>query len=210
MRLWYRILLTPARLLSVVLFRLVPYGRQNLPKKGGFILASNHQSYLDLFFITICLDFEVSYVAREDLWKSSFFRFITSFFHRIKIKRDEADASAIKKCVDVLKSGRPILMFPEGTRTRDGKLSRFKPGYTLIAKMAEVPVIPVVITGSYGVLPKNAFFPRLCRVKVSFSKSQHDSDNRQRLESLVYSEIEKAFYRQIRTWSPTGKRRSRK
>lgn len=195
MRLWYWFLLTPARILAIVLFRFVPYGRQNLPKDGSFILASNHQSYLDLFFITICLDREVSYVAREDLWKSPFFRFITSMFDRVKIKRDEADLSAVKKCVDVLKSSRSVLMFPEGTRSRDGKLSRFKAGYTVIAKKAEVPVVPTVILGSNRVLPRKAFFPRLAKVRVIFSKPQRDSGDREKLEKDVYSEIEKTWRR---------------
>ncbi len=188
MRLWYRLLVNPCRLLSVVLFGLTAFGRKNVPNKGPFLLVSNHQSYLDLFLITSCLGCEITYLVREELFKSFIFRILTFPFRRISIRRAEADLSAIKETVKTLKSGMPVMMFPEGTRTKDGKLSHFRGGFTLIAQEANVPIVPTLVMGAYQILPRGRFLPCPGRVRVFFLESvSPDSDRRKLLDQIVSS-----------------------
>lgn len=136
------------------------YGLENLPKQGGFILASNHVSYLDPPFIAVhVLRQPVFSFARSTLFKKG----IGWFFKRlymIPVDRDKGnDITSIKKILQLLKDGHPILMFPEGTRSITGILQRPKKGIGLFIARSGVPVVPVRIFGTYEAWPKGAKWP---------------------------------------------------
>ena len=167
--LWYWNMLIGARLLSSMIFRLRAYGRENVPKEGGFLLLSNHQSFLDPIVCSVPLDRECCFAARASLFTPLRGAFISSL-NSIPIKRASADLSAIKKIIAKLKEGYGMVLFPEATRTTDGRISDIKPGFSLLSKRSNAPVIPVVIDGSYECWPKGKYFFSVGQIVIHYGK----------------------------------------
>jgi long-chain acyl-CoA synthetase len=88
----------------------------------------------------------------------------------VPIEREEVSLAGLRRVRSILSQGEPILIFPEGTRSRNGELQEFKPGVGLIAMEMNVPVIPTFIDGTYEALPAGRTMPRRSRIRVSFSK----------------------------------------
>ncbi|MBW2976364.1 1-acyl-sn-glycerol-3-phosphate acyltransferase [Candidatus Woesearchaeota archaeon] len=149
-------------------------GIKNLPE-GGFIIASNHASFLDPSLIcSILLDkfhIKVHYLGKKELFET----FLGKIFHEatgtIPIDRRGKDKSGLEKAINHLKKGGVIGIFPEGTRSEDGKLQDGKTGVARLAIGSQVPVIPVGIRGTYDVWPRQKKLFRLKRVvEVNFGK----------------------------------------
>ena len=136
-------------------FRVRTYGRDNVPKKGAFILISNHQSYLDPILCGVPLKRRLSYLARDSLFTNWFFGGLISSVGTIPVKRGEADISAIKKVIGKLQDGGGVCLFPEGTRSRDGKIAPFKPGFGLLCRRGKAAIVPVVIDGAFECWPRH-------------------------------------------------------
>jgi len=117
-------------------------------------MLANHQSYLDPLLVATPVTRLCCFAARESLFKSPWFGWLLGSFNVIGIRRGEANLDAIKIFTEKLKSGFGMLLFPEGTRTLDGKIAEFKPGFGIIARRANVPVIPVIIDGAFECWPK--------------------------------------------------------
>ncbi len=123
-------------------------GVEHLPKQGGVVLACNHPGGLDSFVLGLCSPRQVFYMAKRELF--NIHPFLTYLLHRIgafPINRGARDAGAIEHSVKLLKQGRVLGMFPEGTRNRGKPLRKGKTGAVRIAMDAGVPVIPVAILG---------------------------------------------------------------
>ncbi len=131
-------------------FRVKIVGQRNIPKKGGCILASNHISYLDPPLVGLMAKREVYYLAKEGLFKEvdKLFTYLITAFNAVPLTREGADLKAIKTILGILKRGEVVVIFPEGTRSKTGKLLPAKPGIGFIARMAKVPIIPVLIKGA--------------------------------------------------------------
>ncbi len=157
-------------LVSTIFFPIHPIGRENLPRKGAFILASNHESNLDPMIVGLCCSVRLSYMAKNSLFKNKFFAFVLHHVGAFPVKRDKSDVGAIKEAMKRLKAGCSLLLFPEGTRKKNTAVSEPYPGIGLIAVKSALPVIPVHINGSQEVLPHGSVFPRRHRVTVIFGK----------------------------------------
>lgn len=129
-------------------------GRRNIPPKGAFIFASNHVSYLDPILLGTSLHRGLYYMARENLFKKRCFGWVMRNLHSFPVRRNEGDFGAVKKAISILKDGKPLVMFPEGTRSKDRNLRPAMPGIGLIALKTKAPVIPVYIEGSFDALPR--------------------------------------------------------
>jgi 1-acyl-sn-glycerol-3-phosphate acyltransferase len=145
-------------------------GLENVPKKGPAIIAANHLSFLDSFFIPLMIKRrKVTYLAKADYfnsWKTAwFFRMVG----QIPIERNDKSQAreALGAGVDVLKGGKLLGIYPEGTRSPDGKLYRGRTGVARLALAAKVPVIPCGLMGTEEVMPKNAKRPRLRHVTIA-------------------------------------------
>jgi len=147
------------------------YGRDNIPKTGPFVLISNHQSYLDPILCGIPLNRRVSFLARESLFNNRFFSCMISSVGTIPVKLGEGDISAIRKAIDILKQGRGVCLFPEGTRTRDGKIAPFKPGFGLLCRRGKAAVVPVVIDGAFECWPRHKRLFSSGSIAVSYGKA---------------------------------------
>ena len=145
-------------------------GRHHLPPSGGFLLAANHASHLDPFIIGSQLPRQVTFFARKTLWTPGIPSWWLNAVGVIPVDRDGgSDVTAIKRVLAALKEQRIIIMFPEGTRSRDGLMHAPKPGVGLFACRAHVPVVPARIFGSFEALGKGGMIPRFgTRVTVVF------------------------------------------
>jgi 1-acyl-sn-glycerol-3-phosphate acyltransferase len=145
------------------------YGLENIPLQGGFIVASNHTSYLDPPLIACQIPRQpVFSIARNTLFGPPL-KWLFGALNIVPIDRERgADLKAIKNILHILREEHPLLMFPEGTRSPTGVLQRPKKGIGLIAAKAQVPIVPVRILGTYEVLPKGHRWPSRHRVTLMF------------------------------------------
>ncbi len=152
---WFWLARWICKVFCILFFRLRTYGRDNVPDKGAFILVSNHQSYLDPIFCVGPLKRPSSFVARDSLFSNWFFGPLISSVNAIPVKRGEADISAMRKVIDKLKKGGGVCLFPEGTRTSDGKIAPLKPGIGFLCRRGAAAVVPVVIDGAFECWPRH-------------------------------------------------------
>lgn len=145
-------------------------GMENLPKRGGFILASNHSSNLDPVVLGAVSCRRLDFMAKQDLFEIFFLGWLISKVGSFPVKRGSADLSAIKEAVRRLSSGHAMLLFPEGSRSNDGSVSRPLPGVGFLAAKANVPVVPAFVSGTAKALPKGAKFIRPARIAVRFGR----------------------------------------
>ena len=158
------------------LYRIRPEGLEHVPKRGPAIIAANHVSFLDSFFIPLVVKRrKVTYLAKADYFKS----WKTSWFFKsagqISCEREGGSKSqqSLEIALDVLKSGDLLGIYPEGTRSPDGRLYRGRTGIARLALAANVPVIPTGLIGTDIVMPKEAKLPKFTgrpEVKVRFGK----------------------------------------
>jgi 1-acyl-sn-glycerol-3-phosphate acyltransferase len=136
-------------------FRLKIHGRENLIEEGPAILASNHASYLDPPLVGVACRKEIFYLARKSLFEKPVLGPVLTRVNCIPIDRDRGDVAAVRAILRLLKEGKRTLLFPEGTRSRDGKLQPARGGLGLIIAKSLAPVVPVRIFGSYAALPRS-------------------------------------------------------
>lgn len=138
-------------------------GARNIPETGPFILASNHASFIDPPLLSSALpkDREIYFFARKSLFKGWFGRLIASL-NAVPVDRDgESDLSAFRTVFKLLNDGHGLLLFPEGTRTPDGRLQVPRKGLGLIACRTGVPIIPARVCGTYTYWGRKQKLPRL-------------------------------------------------
>lgn len=139
----------PARLGTTLLFDLKVFGLENVPKHGGAIIASNHQSYLDPVLLGVRLGRPISYLAKSQLFKNPLFSWLIRSLHAFPVKQGAGDIGAMKESIRRVQEGHLLTVFPEGTRTETGDLQPIQPGVALIVRRAGVPIIPAVIDGAF-------------------------------------------------------------
>lgn len=144
------------------------YGIENVPEDGGVLLIANHQSYLDPILVAVRLKRPVSFFAKSELFENKFFGGLIRNLHAFPVRQGAGDIGAVRQAVQKLKEGHVLNLYPEGSRTEDGNLLPIQPGVALIAKKAGVPIVPVVVEGSFKVWPCTRKFPKPGRVKVLY------------------------------------------
>lgn len=149
----------------VVWFRYRVEGLEHLPA-GGALLLSNHQSHLDPLLIALSFKRPVSYLARHNLFEVPIVSWILRNTYVMPIRREGTGTESIRLSVDRLNQGYYVGMFPEGTRSLDGRVGELKPGFLAIVRRVAVPVVPVGIAGANLAFPKGAVFPRPRTIRV--------------------------------------------
>lgn len=147
------------------IFRGEKKGMENIPPKGGVIIASNHISVYDPPLVGMATPRELFYLAKRELFKNKLFGFLIAKFNAIPLKRDRFDKLTLFQAVEILKSGKALLLFPEGTRNLGEGFLKLKPGISLIALKAQVPIVPALVENSQK-LPLN--FLKRKKVSVRF------------------------------------------
>jgi 1-acyl-sn-glycerol-3-phosphate acyltransferase len=157
---WYDVSRIGCIIFCRCFLRLDVKGMKNVPKDGALLLVSNHQSYLDPIFCGLFLRRHLFYLGRDSLFRNKYFRLLSYSLNALSVRRDQADITAIKEIIERLKRGCGIVLYPEGTRTRDGRIAEFKPGAALLCKRGGAVIVPVIIDGAFECWPrfKKIFF----------------------------------------------------
>ncbi|MCH8329185.1 MAG: 1-acyl-sn-glycerol-3-phosphate acyltransferase, partial [Nanoarchaeota archaeon] len=152
-------------------------GLKNVPKKGAFIVAANHASYMDHLIIVCTL---VSYLNRKVHFlskKEHFSNPLKAMWHKwagaIPLDRQAGGKEALEWAINALKHGKIIAIHPEGTRSLIGKLQKGKTGVARLALAAKVPVVPIGLIGTFDILPKGKYIPKLKRATMNIGKPMY-------------------------------------
>ena len=142
-------------------------GAERLTAIGGpFLLACNHISNLDPTLLLVMLPRQVNFMAKKGLFRVPVLGWCMNKSGEISLNRGVPDSASIRTALSRFAEGIGVCVFPEGTRSEDGKLRPGKPGVGMLAMRARVPVVPVAITGSDAILPKGKFIPRVAEVTI--------------------------------------------
>jgi 1-acyl-sn-glycerol-3-phosphate acyltransferase len=156
---WYEFCRACFRLPAAMGFQLRYTGQYNIPLEGAVVVVSNHQSHLDPPLVGAGCPRQMNYLARDTLFGFTPFAWLMLSLGAIPIDREGGGLAGIKETLRRLKRGAMVLMFPEGTRTRDGRIGPFRPGFTTMAVRGRAAVLPVAIEGAYHAWPKRRTFP---------------------------------------------------
>ena len=169
MRWWWRLSQGMSRLVAGIFWKFRVFGLENIPRTGGVLLASNHQSFLDPVLVAMVLPREMHFMARRTLFRNPAFRAIIAGYNAFAIERDSADVKGVNSAIARLEAGNILLVFPEGTRTENGSIAPMK-SVGVIAARAAVPIVPVLIQGAFEVWPKGRLMPHLGTISMIFGK----------------------------------------
>jgi len=148
-------------------YRLKVLGHERIPRTGGLVIAANHTSYLDPPVLCSSIHSRVvHFMARDTLFSSRFALWYFRTVRVIMIDRTRGDLGALRKAVSTLKEGGAIGLFPEGTRSSDGRIREAKGGVGFLIAKGKVPVVPVFIEGTFTAFPKGAQKLRPARITV--------------------------------------------
>jgi len=155
------------RVFCVQWFDLKVYGLEHVPRSGGVLIVSNHQSYLDPVVLGAKTPRALSFLAKSELFEVPGFSWLIRKLNAFPVRQGEGDVGAVRETIRRLQEGHALNVFPEGTRSEDGEIAPTLPGVGLIARRAGVPVVPAVIVGSFQAWPrgKTLFHPHPVRVQ---------------------------------------------
>jgi 1-acyl-sn-glycerol-3-phosphate acyltransferase len=167
---WYALCRQIARVLFVFLFGIRVYHRERLPPKGGVLVVSNHQSYLDPILAAVGMPRAFHPMARDTLFRVAPFRWLIRSLYAFPVRLGSGDLGAVREAMRRLRAGAVVLMFPEGTRTRTGAIAPLHGGPVTLAVRAGVPIVPLVIDGAFEAWPRTCLLPRPCRIRVAWGR----------------------------------------
>ena len=142
----YYVIVFLVRIAMHIWYNLHIEGKENIPKGKAFIYASNHRSYADPVLVTLAGRGRFSFMAKTELFQNKLFGWLIRSLGAFPVERGKGDMEAIDRAIGNVQNGVNLLIFPEGTRSKDGRVGRGKTGVALIAAKAGVDVIPVGIT----------------------------------------------------------------
>lgn len=182
------------RLLMSVFFDLKTYGIYNVPKDGGVLLVSNHQSYIDPVAMASHLDRPLSYLAKSELFHNRYFGWLLRNLNAFPVEQGSGDLGAVREAIHRLQEGHLLNIFPEGSRSFDGELAPLEKGVGLIIRRAKVPVVPVAIDGAFDAWPRDGKL-RTKPVRILIGKPIYDlwKLERDEIVARIGQEIGKLF-----------------
>jgi 1-acyl-sn-glycerol-3-phosphate acyltransferase len=196
--LWYEGVFWVSLFVGTLLFSLRVTGRRNFPLKGPVLLLANHQSYIDPFLVGLCCRVRhPSYLARRSLQRNPLLaRFLRSM-HMVPIDQEGLGKEGLQAALKLLGAGEVVVVFPEGTRTEDGRLQPLRPGVALLIKRAKVPVLPIGIAGAYDAWPRWRKYPWPAPMSVAvgplIAPERFEGMSREQILELLAGEIKRAY-----------------
>lgn len=209
-RLWYEGWKGIIWLLLRLLVRFRFEGREHEPRRGPYIVAANHASFLDPLLVAVGLRAPSAHMAKADLFAvpvlGAWLRSVGSF----PVRRGTADRAAIRHSLEVLAQGGVLLIFPEGTRSPDGRLQSPEPGAALLALRSGAPVLPVAVINSHRVMRKGRRLPSpFGRIVIRFGPPLAVPRIAGRLDHAVLAEWGERIIAAIEALLPPEQRRAR-
>ena len=149
-----------------LLWRISFEGLENIPRTGAFVLAPVHRSFIDFGLVSGATRRPMGYMGKESLWRNKYFGAFISHLGAYPVNRGAPDRESLRRTLELLESGKPLVLFPEGTRRSGPVVEHLHEGASYVASKAGVPVIPVGIGGSERALPKGKALPRPVRIHI--------------------------------------------
>jgi len=206
MKILYFFVITITRFIFRVFYRMRVYGREHY-FEGGAILAPNHVSYFDPPIVAAASPENIHFLARETLFRSFFGKVIRAL-NAHPVHGHVNNLKAIKTICAMLKKGYKVLLFPEGTRSKDNQLGEIKPGIGMLVSRSETAIIPVYIYGTFKIWPRNQKRPRFFgKTAVVFGSPIHwkdytDMDKKEAQEHIAHR-LSSAL-EELRNWYESG------
>jgi 1-acyl-sn-glycerol-3-phosphate acyltransferase len=169
----YEILRVPAVFLMRWWFGLRVSGAKHIPSSGPVLIVSNHQSILDPPLIGGASPRQLYFLAKAELFRIPVFGWLIRAVNARPVRREGSDPRALKAAARLLEEGKALLVFPEGTRSLNGRLGEGKPGVGMLAVLSGAAVVPTYISGTLEALPKGAVLPHRRPVSVRFGPALH-------------------------------------
>lgn len=151
-----------------IYFRIEFHGFENVPTSGAYIVAPNHQSFFDPFWVSIPFPTPLRYMTWDKFVRMPILGHFIRSLGAFPVKLEKGDRTAMRAAAEHLRKGGRLMIFPEGGRTRDGELAQFKPGVIRLAMDTGVPIIPATIIGGYEAYGPHMIFPLPRKVKIVF------------------------------------------
>jgi 1-acyl-sn-glycerol-3-phosphate acyltransferase len=165
---WYELLRIPTKLVWSLGYWVRYSGQQNIPPEGGVVVVSNHQSHFDPPLVGAGCRRRMNYLARASLFGFAPFRWLIQSLDAIPLDIEGIGLSGIKETLRRLRRGEMVLMFPEGSRTWDGEVGPFRPGFTALAVRGRASILPVALEGAFDAWPRWRRLPRLGVMHVHY------------------------------------------
>lgn len=202
------------RLIYATYFRWRVYNPENVPLTGPVILASNHASFIDPPLVGSGLKRPVNYLARESLFRFPVVGAILRSWNAVPVDRDGGGAAGLRAILDRLLAGGAILLFPEGTRSKDGSLQSARSGIGLTVIKSNAPVVPVRVFGTFAAFNRSHKFPRPRRIAVKYGqpidfsalRAEAKICSKPRLKE-IYQEVANRIMAEIAALQPFSDRR---
>jgi 1-acyl-sn-glycerol-3-phosphate acyltransferase len=169
-RLWYHLSQSVVVALAFLFYRVRIFGKENVPQDGPLLVVSNHQSFLDPILCQTWIWRPFHFVPRDTLLENAFWGTLIKSYYLIPIRRGQADVAAMKTIIEFLRQGKVVCLYPEGTRTPDGRIGQIKPGFSLMSRRSGAAVLPMVIDGMFEAWPRTQKYPKPGRVGVMYGK----------------------------------------
>lgn len=196
MNLSYRLGWTFFRVWYATYFRWRVFNPERVPETGAVILASNHASFLDPPLVGAGLKRGINYMARESLFRFPGIGALLRSWSAVPVDRDGGGAAGLKAILDRLLAGGGIILFPEGTRTRDGNLQPARSGIGLVVIKSAAPVVPVRVFGTYAAYGRHIKFPHPKRIAVKYGQPMNFEKLRAEAKDCSKARL-KEIYQQI-------------
>lgn len=169
-RIFYIIVIYFISIFARLVFRVRVSGVENIPTSGGVIVAANHVSFLDIPLLAYSLIRHANFIAKKELCTIPVLGTLLRLLGAIPIDREKIDRPAIREIIKKLNSGNVVVIYPEGTRSLNGKLQAGKPGVGFIVRLSGKKVVPAAIIGTDKAMPSGSWFLRPYPVTIRFGK----------------------------------------
>jgi len=177
-------------------FRWRVFNPERVPQTGGVVLASNHASYVDPPLVGAGLQRPIAYLARATLFNFAPMAWLLRNWNVVPVDRDGGSGAGLRVILDRLRAGSAIILFPEGTRTRDGQLQPARSGIGLIVIKSEEPVVPVRVFGTYEAYGRHMPVPLPRRMTVKYGEPMRFERLRAEAKSASKNRV-KEIYQEV-------------
>ncbi len=203
---WYKVGVYLLKPLFYGFLRLKVVGRESIPREGGLIVAANHLSYLDppLVGLSLWPYRKLHYVAKRELFKIPFLGFILRLVNAFPVKRGKPDRIAMERALRLLRKGEAVCIFPEGTRSINGRLQRPELGISLLVLRSGAPVLPIAVINTDKALPRGAIILHPAKIRVYIGQAFHPT--REGDPKYLKEEIAKQVMKRIGELLERGKK----
>lgn len=185
---FYRFIYFLIRIIATPLFRIRVHGIENIPKDEKYIICANHKSFLDPIFVALAINRQVHFIAKKELFKIPILKNILKKLNVIPAQRDGKDLSVLRDSIKLIKKGKILGIFPEGTRVKEIKRENIKDGAGYIALKSKTDILTIEIISSYKPFFKtNLYIKNL--VKIENFKEYKSKDAMEKIMDETYEKM---------------------